>query len=44
MYVKSFGQIKMVKPKNFSFAICIPLGLGIQKAFNSDIGIKIEAG
>ena len=26
------------------FAVCIPLGLGIQKAFNASMGIKIEGG
>ena len=41
---KSFGQDKNGKPKTYSrFAISFPIGLGIQKAFNGDIGIKIEA-
>ena len=43
--VKIFGQKKNGDPKTYSpIAICIPLGFGIEKAFNSDIGIKIEAG
>ena len=43
--VKIFGQKKNGDPKTYNpVAICIPLGFGIEKAFNSDIGIKIEAG
>jgi len=43
--VKLFGQKKNGQAKTYGpVAICIPLGFGIEKAFNSDIGIKIEAG
>ena len=43
--VKIFGQKKNGQAKTYApVAICIPLGFGIEKAFNSDIGIKIEAG
>ena len=43
--VKIFGQKRNGNPKTYSpIAICIPLGFGIEKAFNSDVGIKIEAG
>ena len=42
---KEFGQKRNGDPKTYSpIAICIPLGFGIEKAFNSDMGIKIEAG
>ena len=37
---KGFKAGKTYKP----VAICIPLGLGIQKAFNQNIGIKAELG
>lgn len=41
---KSFGQDNNGKPKTYSrFAISFPIGLGLQKAFNGNIGIKIEA-
>ena len=43
--VNLFGQKRNGDPKTYSpIAICIPLGFGIEKAFNSDMGIKIEAG
>ena len=43
--VKIFGQKKNGQAKTYKpVAICFPLGFGIEKAFNSDIGIKIEAG
>lgn len=42
---RGFGQKKNGDPKTYKpIAICFPLGFGIEKAFNSDIGIKIEAG
>ena len=39
-------KIKTFKPgKSYSrVAICFPLGFGVEKAFNSDMGLKIEAG
>ena len=37
---KVFKAGKTYKP----VAICIPLGIGVQKAFNSDMGIKAELG
>tara|TARA_Y100000991_G_scaffold101986_1_gene76900 strand:+ start:559 stop:1872 length:1314 start_codon:yes stop_codon:yes gene_type:complete len=39
-------QIKTFKPgKSYSrVAVCFPLGFGFEKAFNSDMGLKIEAG
>ena len=37
---KIFKAGKTYKP----VAICIPLGIGVQKAFNSDMGIKAELG
>ena len=37
---KEFRTGKTYKP----VAICIPLGIGVQKAFNSDMGIKAELG
>ena len=37
---KVFKAGKTYKP----VAVCIPLGIGVQKAFNSDMGIKAELG
>ena len=43
--IKIFGQKKNGQAKTYGpVAICFPLGFGIEKAFNSDIGIKIEIG
>ena len=45
--IKNFGDRKNGKNGNGTYrriAVCFPLGFGIEKAFNSDLGIKIEAG
>ncbi|MFL2564907.1 MAG: hypothetical protein ACJ0QN_03835 [Parvicellaceae bacterium] len=45
--IKTFENRSNGKNGNGTYrriAVCFPLGFGIEKAFNSDLGIKIEAG
>ena len=45
--IKTFKNRSNGKNGNGTYrriAVCFPLGFGIEKAFNSDLGIKIEAG
>ena len=45
--IKSFKDRNNGTNKNGTYrriAVCFPLGFGVEKAFNNDLGIKIEAG
>jgi hypothetical protein len=45
--IKTFSNRKNGTNKNGTYrrvAVCFPLGFGFEKAFNSDMGLKIEAG
>ena len=38
--IPGFGTGKTYRP----ISICFPLGFGIEKAMNNDMGLKLEAG